>query len=123
MRLLDDPKPDGDPDALITVASPPTSFEAGAIVIQLEQEGIPACAFATADLGVALNHATGGVPVQVRRADHGRARDLLEQGNLQTVPAPSETKRHVPMAANVARAVAIMIALLTLAGLIAVLVT
>ena len=71
---------------LVTLLTATSEFAANAIVVVLEDAGIPAVAFGTVQSGFGLGHPlVFGTPVQVRRDDLELARTTLSQARRDSV--------------------------------------
>tara|TARA_X000000368_G_C22816898_1_gene617196 strand:- start:406 stop:783 length:378 start_codon:yes stop_codon:yes gene_type:complete len=64
---------------LVTLLSPRTDFEANLLAIVLRDHGIEAFVFSSSALGIGVGFSAGsvGVPLQVRREDVDKAREIL----------------------------------------------
>jgi hypothetical protein len=66
-------------DDLVTLVAPPTEFEANILAIVLKDNGVEAFVFGAPGLaiGVSFNQGTIGVPLQVRRSEFEKAKQIL----------------------------------------------
>lgn len=74
-------------DDLVTIVTPQTEFEANILAIVLRDHGIDAFVFASAGLalGVNLSGGTVGVPVQVKRDELAKAKQILIENKRHSV--------------------------------------
>jgi hypothetical protein len=123
-------------DDLVTLLSAETAFEAHTIVAVLKNAGIDAVAFDATRTGMGLSiKSVDGVPVQVRRVDFERARGALETNISDSVDidwdevdvgereddAPLRAPGRMPVLAQVAFGVAVLVFIAGLATAIAML--
>ncbi len=74
-------------DDLVTVVTPQTEFEANILAIVLKDNGVEAFVFASAGsaLGVNLSGGTFGVPVQVKRDELEKAKQILLENKRHSI--------------------------------------
>ncbi len=121
---------ESDPDALETLRTVGSEFEAHTLVAVLREEGIEAHAFAAMHASLPLGQRHFGVPVQVRRADLERARTALEKNATDSVDLdwdevdvgeredhlPLTPVNRMPLLARIGFAVAVAVFVLTVAA-------
>ncbi len=121
---------ESDPDALATLRTVGSEFEAHTLVAVLREEGIEAHAFGAMHASLPLGQRRFGVPVQVRRADLERARAALEKNTSDSVDLdwdevdvgeredhlPLTPVNRMPLLARIGFAVAIAVVVLTVAA-------
>lgn len=82
--MNDSPRPSN--DELVTLLTATSEFAANAIVVVLEDAGIPAVAFGTVQSGFGLGHPiVFGTPVQVRSEDLELAQATLNQARQDSI--------------------------------------
>ncbi len=118
-----------DPDALETLLTVNSEFEAHTLVAVLREEGIEAYAFGAMHASLPLGERIAAVPVQVRRADLERAHAALEKNATDSVDLdwdevdvgeredhlPLTPVNRMPLLARIGFAVAVAVLVLTLA--------
>lgn len=121
---------ESDPDALATLRTVGSEFEAHTLVAVLREEGIEAHVFAAMHASLPLGQHHFGVPVQVRRADLERARAALEKNATDSVDLdwdevdvgeredqlPLTPVNRMPLLARIGFAVAVAVVVLTVAA-------
>ncbi len=121
---------ESDPDALATLRTVGSEFEAHTLVAVLREEGIEAHAFAALHASLPLGQRRFGVPVQVRRADLERARAALKKNASDSVDLdwdevdvgeredhlPLTPVNRMPLLARIGFAVAVAVVVLTVAA-------
>ncbi len=121
---------ESDPDALETLRTVNSEFEAHTLVAVLREEGIEAHVFAAMHASLPLGQRRFGVPVQVRRADLERARAALEKNATDSVDLdwdevdvgeredqlPLTPVNRMPLLARIGFAVAVAVVVLTVAA-------
>ncbi len=72
---------------LVTLVSPRTDFEANILAIVLRDHGIDAFVFSSSALGIGVGFSSGsvGVPLQVRRDDVEKAREILLENKRHSI--------------------------------------
>lgn len=121
---------ESDPDALATLRTVGSEFEAHTLVAVLREEGIEAHVFAAMHASLPLGQRYFGVPVQVRRADLERARAALEKNATDSVDLdwdevdvgeredqlPLTPVNRMPLLARIGFALAVAVVVLTVAA-------
>ena len=121
-------------DDLVTLVTARTEFEASTIVALLQDEGIEAFAFGTAQqvFGITLSRGLRGTAVQVREADEARAQEALARRRAEAAEidwdevdvgerlddAPLHEPGSMPTPARVGLIVTIIVAVVALIGML-----
>ena len=121
---------ESDPDALETLRTVSSEFEAHTLVAVLREEGIEAHAFGARHASLPLGQRHFAVTVHVRRADLERARAALEKNATDSVDLdwdevdvgereddlPLTPVNRMPLLARIGFAVAVAVVVLTVAA-------